>query len=71
VSKNSDGTITSSGLRCVLDDERVAELARMLAGDEASAVSRAHARELIDSAVAPPARGLSRGTGGVAGSTLQ
>ncbi|HEY8788484.1 MAG TPA: DNA repair protein RecN [Actinopolymorphaceae bacterium] len=54
VSKNSDGTITSSGLRCVLDDERVAELARMLAGDEASAVSRAHARELLDSAVAPP-----------------
>ncbi len=59
VSKNSDGTITSSGLRWVLDDERVAELARMLAGDEASAVSRAHARELLESAgslpIAPPA----------------
>ncbi len=54
VSKNSDGSITSSGLRCVLDDERVAELARMLAGDEASAVSRAHARELLASAVTPP-----------------
>lgn len=54
VSKNSDGTITSSGLRCVLDDERVTELARMLAGDEASAVSRAHARELLESAVTPP-----------------
>ena len=59
VSKNSDGTITSSGLRCVLDDERVAELARMLAGDEASAVSRAHARELLASAVAAPAGPLT------------
>lgn len=54
VSKNSDGTITSSGLRCVLDDERVTELARMLAGDEASALSRAHARELLESAVTTP-----------------
>jgi len=59
VSKNSDGTITSSGLRCVLDDERVAELARMLAGDEASAVSRAHARELLASAVVGPTRPLT------------
>jgi len=45
----------------VLDgDPRVTELARMLGGDPESTVSRAHARELLDTAAAlaadaPPA----------------
>jgi DNA repair protein RecN (Recombination protein N) len=60
VTKNSDGTITSSGLRRVEDADRVTELARMLAGDESSAVSQAHARELLDSATSPPTRDVIR-----------
>ncbi len=60
VTKNSDGTITSSGLRRVEDADRVTELARMLAGDESSAVSQAHARELLDSATRPPTRDVIR-----------
>ena len=59
VHKQSDGTVTTSGL-VVLDDEaREQELSRMLAGVEESDSARAHARELLDTA-APPAPGLSR-----------
>ncbi len=52
VHKDQAGIITSSGVRPVEGDERVSELARMLAGDEGSATSRAHARELLESASA-------------------
>jgi len=39
----------------VLDgDERVREVARMLGGDPESDVSRAHARELLETAAAEP-----------------
>jgi DNA repair protein RecN (Recombination protein N) len=47
VGKNDDGSVTRSGVRLVTDEERVTELARMLAGDAGSDVSRAHARELL------------------------
>jgi len=47
VSKSDDGSITRSGVYAVDGDDRVAELARMLAGDADSEVSRAHARELL------------------------
>jgi DNA repair protein RecN (Recombination protein N) len=40
----------TSVVRRVLDDERVAELARMLAGLGESDSGRAHARELLDGA---------------------
>jgi len=36
----------------------VAEVARMLGGDPESEVSRAHARELLDSAATAPQSGL-------------
>jgi DNA repair protein RecN (Recombination protein N) len=52
VVKSDDGQITESGVRAVDDDARVAELARMLAGQEDSDTARSHARELRESAVA-------------------
>jgi len=41
-------------VRRVEDDERVAELARMLAGLGESDTARAHARELLETAAAEP-----------------
>ena len=48
VLKSDDGTVTTSGVALLSDDERVAELSRMLAGLEGSATAEAHARELVD-----------------------
>ncbi|ORA25988.1 DNA repair protein RecN [Mycobacterium aquaticum] len=45
-----DGRSKSSGVRRIDDDERVAELARMLAGLGESDSGRAHARELLEAA---------------------
>jgi DNA repair protein RecN (Recombination protein N) len=47
---DSGGRNTSSGVRRLDDDDRVAELARMLAGLGESDSGRAHARELLDAA---------------------
>ncbi|WP_104091931.1 DNA repair protein RecN [Arthrobacter sp. GMC3] len=47
VSKNSGGGITTSNVRLLNDEERVRELARMLAGQEDSATAQAHAKELL------------------------
>jgi DNA repair protein RecN (Recombination protein N) len=47
---HSSGPDGTSGVRPVTDDERVAELARMLAGLGESDSGRAHARELLDTA---------------------
>ncbi|MGB0878831.1 MAG: DNA repair protein RecN [Mycobacterium sp.] len=44
------GRVTSSGVRRLDDESRVAELARMLAGLGESDSARAHARELLDTA---------------------
>jgi DNA repair protein RecN (Recombination protein N) len=44
----------TSVVRRVEDDERVAELARMLAGLGESDTARAHARELLETAAAEP-----------------
>ena len=41
----------------VIDDDRVVEIARMLGGDADRAVSRAHARELIDRGAGDQRRG--------------
>ncbi|WP_218712008.1 DNA repair protein RecN [Arthrobacter sp. BF1] len=46
VSKNSTG-ITTSNVRLLNYEERVVELARMLAGQEDSATAQAHAKELL------------------------
>nr|MCW2728161.1 recN [Aeromicrobium sp.] len=48
VSKDDDGTVTSSSVTRVEETGRVDELARMLAGQEESAAAQAHARELLD-----------------------
>jgi DNA repair protein RecN (Recombination protein N) len=48
VSKDDDGTVTSSSVSEVAESGRVDELARMLAGQEESAAAQAHARELLD-----------------------
>jgi DNA repair protein RecN (Recombination protein N) len=47
---DSGGSSKSSGVRRLDDDDRVAELARMLAGLGESDSGRAHARELLDAA---------------------
>jgi len=47
---DSGGKSKSSGVRRLDDDDRVAELARMLAGLGESDSGRAHARELLDAA---------------------
>jgi DNA repair protein RecN (Recombination protein N) len=52
VSKGARGGITTADTRVVDGDERVTEIARMLGGDPESAVSRAHAKELLESAAA-------------------
>ncbi|MEJ7635548.1 DNA repair protein RecN [Aeromicrobium sp.] len=48
VSKDDDGTVTSSSVIGLDEHSRVDELARMLAGQEDSATAQAHARELLD-----------------------
>jgi DNA repair protein RecN (Recombination protein N) len=50
VHKASDGSVTTSGLTVLDDDERERELSRMLAGLEESDSARAHARELLEAA---------------------
>ena len=48
VEKSSDGTVTSSGLTVLDDEQRERELSRMLAGMADSDTALAHARELLD-----------------------
>jgi DNA repair protein RecN (Recombination protein N) len=52
VSKGARGGVTTADVMVVSDDDRVTEVARMLGGDPDSAVSRAHARELLENASA-------------------
>ena len=55
VSKGARGGVTTADVLVLDGDERIAEIARMLGGDPESDVSRAHARELLDSAASLPA----------------
>ena len=48
VEKSSDGTVTSSGLTVLDEEQRERELSRMLAGLADSDTALAHARELLD-----------------------
>jgi len=50
VQKSSDGTVTTSGLTVLDEEERERELSRMLAGLEESDTALAHARELLETA---------------------
>lgn len=56
VEKSSDGTVTSSGLTVLDDEQRERELSRMMAGLSDSDTALAHARELLD--VAQEARSV-------------
>lgn len=50
VAKDTSGQVTASGVRRVDDADRMAELARMMAGLEASDAALEHARELLEAA---------------------
>src|SRR6185312_7228529 len=54
VSKGARGGVTTADVAVLDGEARVAEVARMLGGDAESAVSRAHATELLENAAAPP-----------------
>jgi len=56
VEKGAQAGTTTADVRVVADDDRVAELARMLGGDADRDVSRAHARELLAAVEARPTR---------------
>ena len=64
VSKGARGGVTTADVTVLRDDARVAEIARMLGGDPESEVSRAHARELLDSAATVPSDTLVSSTEG-------
>jgi DNA repair protein RecN (Recombination protein N) len=53
VSKGARGGVTTADVAVLSGEARVAEVARMLGGDPESDVSRAHARELLETAAAP------------------
>jgi len=55
VSKGARGGVTTADVAVLVGDDRVTELARMLGGDPESDVSRAHARELLETAGSVPA----------------
>ena len=48
VTKNSDGSITESNVTKVVKEDRIEEIARMLAGMESSVSAREHATELLE-----------------------
>jgi DNA repair protein RecN (Recombination protein N) len=52
VSKGARGGVTTADVTVLEDESRVTEVARMLGGDPESDVSRAHARELLETAAA-------------------
>jgi DNA repair protein RecN (Recombination protein N) len=54
VSKGARGGVTTADVAVSSGDARVAEIARMLGGDPESDLSRAHARELLETASAQP-----------------
>lgn len=53
VAKGARGGVTSADITVLEGSSRVNEIARMLGGDPDSKISRAHARELLESAAAP------------------
>ena len=59
VIKSDDGQVTTSGVQLVSDEERAAELARMMAGLETTESALAHAGELVESGRRDPARSLT------------
>ena len=58
VSKGARGGVTTADVAVLVGDARVTEIARMLGGDPESDVSRAHARELLETASSASANDL-------------
>jgi DNA repair protein RecN (Recombination protein N) len=58
VSKGARGGVTTADVAVLSGDERITEIARMLGGDPESDVSRAHARELLETAAITPSSEL-------------
>jgi DNA repair protein RecN (Recombination protein N) len=54
VSKDASGGVTTADVAVLQGDARIGEVARMLGGDPESALSRAHAAELLDAAAGTP-----------------
>lgn len=48
VTKDTDGTVTTSEVREVTGEDRIQEVARLLSGQEDSSTARAHALELLE-----------------------
>ncbi|HVX39860.1 MAG TPA: DNA repair protein RecN [Gemmatimonadaceae bacterium] len=65
VSKGARGGVTTADVSILSGDDRVTEIARMLGGDPESDLSRAHARELLESAGASAVPAASAGDAGV------
>jgi DNA repair protein RecN (Recombination protein N) len=61
VAKGARGGVTTADVTVLSGPERVTEIARMLGGDPDSEVSRAHARELLESAALPELAGAAAG----------
>ncbi len=53
VAKGARGGVTTADVAVLLSEARVAEIARMLGGDPESEISRAHAAELLETAIVP------------------
>ena len=62
VSKGARGGVTTADVTVLDGDARIAEVARMLGGDPESDLSRAHARELLESAAVLPADQVPSGS---------
>jgi DNA repair protein RecN (Recombination protein N) len=63
VDKSSGGGLTRSGVKTLAEQDRVVELARMLAGMDETDTGRAHAEELLAAAAADKAADLTDSTG--------
>ena len=53
VAKGARGGVTTADVAVLVGEQRITELARMLGGDPESDISRAHAAELLETAVVP------------------
>jgi DNA repair protein RecN (Recombination protein N) len=53
VAKGAKGGVTSADITVLEGSSRVNEIARMLGGDPDSKISRAHAKELLQTAAGP------------------
>ena len=60
VAKGARGGVTTADVAVLVGEERITELARMLGGDPESDISRAHAAELLETAVVPEPKAAKR-----------